>query len=115
MAKKDKKDEASKAANDKEKDASTAKLGNSTHPPLMLELAFSLPVFILIVMDIVVAVLSFMAGSAALSILIRVVITTVVLGVILWLVTYQVTTGYMQTAGAKSHRGDDQASRELNG
>lgn len=68
----------------------------ATSLPLLLELAYSLPVFILILMDVVVGALSYGAGATWLDIFIRVVVTTVVLGGILWLATYQFSSVFLQ-------------------
>ncbi len=72
--------------------------------PVLLEMAFSLPVFIVIVMDIVVAALSYLAGAGVVYIFLRVVVTTVGLGALLWLVAYQFSSVLKQPAQANSNQ-----------
>ena len=66
--------------------------------PLLMEMAFSLPVFIIVIMDVVVAALSYQAGAGLVYIFLRVVVTTVGLGALLWLVTYQFSSVFTQPA-----------------
>jgi uncharacterized membrane protein YqjE len=61
--------------------------------PLLVEIGFSFSTVFLILVDVLVAWVSYTAGANWLAIFTRVVVTTVALGFILWLLTMNISNG----------------------
>lgn len=102
MSEKDVAKKAAKAAEkkpDKKEEAKTAKPAKAAKPqkmhlPPALELAYSLPVFLLVLMDVVMAAISYLSGASLIEIFLRVLVTTLAMGFVLWLIVYLFTRQY---------------------
>lgn len=89
----DKKEAAKTAPAKLEKPAKAAK-PQKMHLPPALELAYSLPVFLLVLMDVVMAAISYLSGASLIEIFLRVLVTTLAMGFVLWLIVYLFTRQY---------------------
>jgi hypothetical protein len=107
------KEDAKKAAKEAEKKAAEAKAAekkakeekkgkkkvkkSDVHLPPVLELAYSMPVFLLVAMNVVVAGLSYVSGASLMEIFVRMLVTTFALGLVLWLLVWLLSSYYTPT------------------
>lgn len=95
-------DQAAAAKLDKKKGKEKRKEKNpkaeQVELPLLIEIAFSFSSIFLILVDIVVAWISFSAGASWTDIFIRVVVSTVIVGFVLWLLSMNLSNGSLAAA-----------------
>jgi uncharacterized membrane protein len=90
----------------KEKGASEA-----AELPLLVELAFSLPVLVTLTVDVAVVLISVQAGASLVDILTHTMVTTVVIGALFLMVSWILSSGAL-TVAYKMQEGEQNLGRE---
>jgi hypothetical protein len=88
------------------KDRKGKKKEDAVQLPMLVEFAFTFSVILIILLDLIVAAISFISGARLLDIVIRTGVATLTMGGLLWLLSWQLSTGALEAALAEQEESD---------
>jgi hypothetical protein len=100
----------------KDKKSKVNPKGKSKEPevelPVMVEMAFRLPILLILAVDGIMVVLSYTSGASWEDIFIRVVVTTILMGGVLLLISWNLSSSALAAALSKQELAAQPAERE---